>query len=157
MNNRLSESTTEMLTCIACLDPKDSFSQFDIGKILYLAKLYPEDFSLTDRIALENHLPTYIQNVRNEFSMIQDLESLAKKMVETGKHRVFILVYRLIELTLVLPVMTASVERVFSAMKIIKTDLRNKIGDKWMNNSLIVYIENEIFTTIENEQILQHF
>ncbi|XP_042460249.1 zinc finger MYM-type protein 1-like [Zingiber officinale] len=123
MNNRFSELSTEVLTCIACLDPKDSFPQFNIG----------------------------------EFSIIEDLGSLAKKMVETGKNTVFSLVYRLIELTLILPVVIASVERVFSAMKIIKTDLRNRMGDEWMNDSLVVYIEKDIFATIENEQILQHF
>ncbi|XP_042437182.1 uncharacterized protein LOC122023161 [Zingiber officinale] len=157
MSNRFSESSTEVLTCIACLDPKDSFSQFDIGKLLHLAELYPEDFSLTDRAILEDQLETYIQNVRGEFSMTKDLGSLAKKMVETGKNTIFPLVYRLIELALVLPVATASVERVFSAMKIIKTDLRNRMGDEWMNDSLVVYIEKDIFATIENEQILQHF
>ncbi|XP_042387989.1 uncharacterized protein LOC121980087 [Zingiber officinale] len=157
MNNRFSESSTEVLTCIVCLDPKDSFSQFNISKLLRLAELYPEDFSLTDRVILEDQLETYIQNVRGEFSMIEDLGSLAKKMVETGNNTVFSLVYRLIELALVLPVATASVERVFSAMKIIKTDFRNRMGDEWMNDSLIVYIEKDIFATIENEQILQHF
>ncbi|XP_047309746.1 zinc finger MYM-type protein 1-like [Impatiens glandulifera] len=81
--------------------------------ILYLTELYPEDFSLTDRIVLENQLQTYIQNEQNEFSMIQDLESLAMKMVKTGKHIVFTLVYRFIELALVLPVTTASVEGSF--------------------------------------------
>ena len=35
-----------------------------------------------------------------------------------------------IELTLILPVATVSVERIFSAMKIIKTDLRNKVSDE---------------------------
>ncbi|XP_042387988.1 zinc finger MYM-type protein 1-like [Zingiber officinale] len=79
------------------------------------------------------------------------------KLVETEKHLVFPLVYRMIELALVLPVATASVERVFSAMKTVKTDLRNRMGDEWMNDSLVVYIEKDIFSTIENEQILQHF
>ncbi|XP_042396589.1 uncharacterized protein LOC121986707 [Zingiber officinale] len=126
-------------------------------KLLHLAELYPEDFSLTDRAILEDQLETYIQNVRGEFSMIEDLGSLAKKMVETGKNTIFPLIYCLIELALVLPVATASVERVFSAMKIIKTDLRNRMGDEWMNDSLVIYIEKDIFATIENEQILQHF
>ena len=40
------------------------------------------------------------------------------------------LVYRLIELTLILPVATTTVERIFSAMSIVKTDLRNKMGDE---------------------------
>ncbi|XP_042387857.1 uncharacterized protein LOC121979949 [Zingiber officinale] len=157
MSNRFSESSTEVLTCIACLDPKNSFSQFDIGKLLHLAELYSEDFSLTDRAILEDQLETYIQNVRGEFSMIEDLGSLAKNMVEMSKNTIFPLIYRLIKLTLVLPVATASVEKVFSAMKIIKTDLRNRMGDAWMNDSLVVYIEKDIFATNENEQILQHF
>jgi hypothetical protein len=38
------------------------------------------------------------------------------------------LVYQLIELTLILPVAIATVERIFSAMSIIKTDLRNRMG-----------------------------
>ena len=40
------------------------------------------------------------------------------------------MVYRLVELALLLPVATASVERVFSAMKAVKTDLRNRMGDE---------------------------
>ncbi|XP_042410095.1 uncharacterized protein LOC121999483 [Zingiber officinale] len=113
MNNQFSKSSMEELTYIACLDPKDSFSQFDIGKLLHLAELYLEDFSLTDRVILENQLETYIQNVRGEFSMMEDLGSLAKKIVETGKNTIFSLVYRLIEIALVLPVATAFVERGF--------------------------------------------
>ncbi|XP_042455096.1 zinc finger MYM-type protein 1-like [Zingiber officinale] len=109
MNNPFSESSTELL---------------------HLAELYPGDFSLTDRVILEDQLETYIQNVRCEFSMIEDLGSLAKKMVETSKNTIFSLVYHLIELALVLLVATASVERFFSTMKIIKTNLRNRMGDE---------------------------
>ena len=60
-------------------------------------------------------------------------------------------------MTLFLPVATTSVERVFSAMKAVKTDLRNRMGDEWLNDSLVVYIENEIFDSIDNELILNHF
>jgi len=67
------------------------------------------------------------------------------------------LVYRLIELTLILPVATASVERVFSAMSLIKTDLRNKMGDEWVNDLMICYVEKEIFRSITNEKIIQRF
>ncbi|XP_027120533.2 uncharacterized protein [Coffea arabica] len=48
MNNRFSEVSTELLSCIACLDPKSSFSQFNVQKLLRLADLYPEDFSSRD-------------------------------------------------------------------------------------------------------------
>ncbi|KAJ9549391.1 hypothetical protein OSB04_021934 [Centaurea solstitialis] len=43
-----------------------------------------------------------------------------------------------IKLVLVLPVTTALVERSFSAIKVVKNRLRNKMGDKWMNDCLDV-------------------
>jgi hypothetical protein len=52
-----------------------------------------------------------------------------------------------------LPVATATVERAFSAMKIIKTYLRNKMGDEWM----ICYIERGIFASLEDRQIIEHY
>ena len=60
-------------------------------------------------------------------------------------------------MTLLLPVATISVERVFSAMKVVKTDLRNRMRGEWLNDSLVVYIENEIFDSIDNELILNRF
>jgi hypothetical protein len=79
------------------------------------------------------------------------------KMVKTDRHTVFPLVYRLFELALILPVATATVERTFSTMKIIKTDLRNKMGDEWMGHCMICYIERDIFASIEDHQIIEHY
>ena len=76
-------------------------------------------------------------------------------MITTGMNRSYPLVYRLIELTLILPVATASVERVFSAMSLIKTDLQNKMGDEWLNDLMICYTEKEVFRSISNEKIMQ--
>ena len=47
-------------------------------------------------------------------------------------------------LVLTLPVATATVERSFSAMKYVKNELRNQIGDQWMNDCLVVYIEKDV-------------
>jgi hypothetical protein len=71
-------------------------------------------------------------------------------MVQSDKHVVFPLIYRLIELALILPVATTSVERAFSAMNIIKTELQNKTGDEWLNHRMVCYIEREIFTSIDD-------
>ncbi|XP_025806923.1 uncharacterized protein LOC112885543 [Panicum hallii] len=83
--------------------------------------------------------------------------SLAVKMVETERHIIFPLVYRLIELALLLPVATTSVERVFSVMKIIKTERRNKMDDDWLNDLMICYNEKEIFKGIDDEAIMKRF
>ena len=72
-------------------------------------------------------------------------------------HKDFGLVYRLIELALILPVATATVERAFSAMKIIKTELRTKMGNDWLNHRMVCYIERDIFASIKDEDILYHF
>jgi AMMECR1 domain-containing protein len=118
-----------------------------------------EDFSLDDPKAIKDQLATFIIHVRilEEFIVCHDLASLAIKMVELKRHIVFPLVYRLIELAMLLPVATASVEGAFSAMKIIKIELRNKMSDGWLNDLMVVYIEREIFKEIDLESIKNAF
>ncbi|KAL7258692.1 hypothetical protein ACSBR1_004744 [Camellia fascicularis] len=78
-------------------------------------------------------------------------------MVEIGRDKVYPLVYLFLTLALILPVATVTLERVFSAMNIMKNRLRNRMGDKWMNNSLVVYIERDIFDDIDNDTIMERF
>ena len=47
-------------------------------------------------------------------------------------------------LALILPVATATVERAFLAMNIIKNRLRNQIRDQWMNDCLVTYINRRV-------------
>ena len=78
-------------------------------------------------------------------------------MVEMKKNVSYQLIYSLVTLALILLVATATVERAFSIMNIIKNRLRNQIGDQWMNNCLVTYIEKDIFKTIKCEKIMQRF
>ena len=78
-------------------------------------------------------------------------------IVLSDMHTSFPLVYRLVELALILPVATATVERAFSAMSIIKTGLRNKMGDDWMNHRMVCYIERDVFVSIEESKIIERF
>lgn len=77
--------------------------------------------------------------------------------METNKCKTFALVFKLLKLALLLPVATASVERVFSAMKIVKSHLRNKMGDQWLNDRLVTFIERDVLFTISTDVILAHF
>jgi hypothetical protein len=85
---------------------------------------------------LNAELFLYIDDVRHDdiFANIQTIAELSQKMVETRKHVTYHqkmvetrkhityhFVYRLLKLVLVLSVTTATVERCFSAIKIIKT------------------------------------
>ena len=78
-------------------------------------------------------------------------------MVEMKKNVSYSLVYSLVTLTSILIIATATVERAFSTMNIIKNRLRNQIGDQWMNDCLVTYIEKDIFKTINCEEIKQRF
>ncbi|KAL3577868.1 hypothetical protein D5086_019372 [Populus alba] len=159
LDDRFTETSMELLLCVACLSPNDSFSTFNKEKLIRLALFYPSEFSIVDLMVLGDQLDTYIIDLRgdDEFSGIEGIASLAEKMVKTKKNLIFPLVYMLIKLSLLLPVTTATVERVFSAMHIVKSRLRNKMGDKWMNDSLVVYIEKDIFDKIDNEAIMKRF
>lgn len=159
MNHRFNEVSSELLVCMAALNPRNNFSNFNVDKLVRLAEIYAADFTIADCLVLRNQLQSFILNIRRseEFVGCKDLPKVAEKMVQTGKNRSFPLVYRLIELILILPVATASVERVFSAMNYIKTDLHNKMGDEWLNDLMICYTEKELFRSISNEKIIQEF
>ncbi|XP_048427616.1 uncharacterized protein LOC125471344 [Pyrus x bretschneideri] len=113
--------------------PNDSFVAFDKEKLVRLAQMYPEDFTDRERSVLQDQLDIYIHFVRsdNDFSQLRRINELAKKIVDKGLHRTFAYVYLLVQLALVLSVATASVERAFSAMNIIKDPLCNKMRDQW--------------------------
>jgi hypothetical protein len=124
-----------------------------------LGDLYDQDFSVLDRAILREQLETYIIHVRRNAAFVtcEDIASLSIKMVQTEKHVVFPLVYKLIELALLLSVSTASVDRTFSAINIIKRELRNKIEDDWMNDLMIFYTEKDIFKSLDDETITRRF
>jgi hypothetical protein len=158
-NNRFNEENSELLMCMSALSPSDLFSHFDKEKLIHLAKFYPDDFVHNDMATLEYQLGLYIDNVQHDerFANLQSISDLAKLMVDTRKHLSYPLVYRLLKLALTLPVATATVERCFSAMKIVKSALRNKIGDEFLSFSLICYIEKEQLDTISNQIIVDRF
>ncbi|RXI02766.1 hypothetical protein DVH24_002844 [Malus domestica] len=73
------------------------------------------------------------------------------------RNRVHNHVYLLIALALVLPVATVLVERACSAINIVKTLLRNRMGDQWLSDIMVVYIESNFLSSIDNEAIMRHF
>ncbi|KAH9751300.1 TTF-type domain-containing protein [Citrus sinensis] len=132
LNNRFNEVNMELLLCLACLCPNDAFTAFDKDKLVRLAQFYPKDFSPIKLMALKTQLQIYIMDMRSstEFVELKGISDLAKRMVETKKDKVYPLVYLLVTLALILPVSTATVERTFSAMKFVKNELRNRMGDE---------------------------
>ena len=131
LNNCFLEVNTDLLICMACLNPSNSFVAFDKEKLIRLAKFYPSDFHGTDILTLGSQLQNYIFDMRSNelFLELQGVGELAEKLVKIGKHEIYQLVYLLAKLVLTIPVATVIVERSFSTIKYIKNELHNRMRD----------------------------
>jgi hypothetical protein len=136
----------KLLSCMAALNPSNSFASFDVHKVCRFAEFYPNNFSSSDLLRLEMQLDNYIDDKRraDSFQGINNLVDLSVKFVETNRHNVYDLVYLLLKLVLILPVATASVERAFS-MNFVKNRLRNRMNDGLLDDCLVTFIERDVF------------
>uniref|UniRef100_A0A8R7PKM9 HAT C-terminal dimerisation domain-containing protein n=1 Tax=Triticum urartu TaxID=4572 RepID=A0A8R7PKM9_TRIUA len=160
LNCRFSEQATEILILCNSLNPKDSFSSLNIDDVCSLAsKYYPADFSEQERNNLRCQLQHYELDVPTN-PRIQNLSSvgdLCQQLAKTGKSVDYYLIDRLIRLVLTLPVSTATTERAFSAMKVVKTRLQNKMEDMFLRDCLLIYIEKEIAVGFSTDAIIDEF
>ena len=108
-------SQVSLLQCVLCLSYAKSFAVFYVSKLLRMTGFYPNDFIDVSEVTLHHQLMNYITNVRSDgkFAKLKELSDFCAKLVETNKCNTFAMVYKLLKLTLLLPVATASVERVF--------------------------------------------
>jgi hypothetical protein len=159
LDSRFNETTSDLLVWSTALSPRESFHDFNLENLMSLAKLYPKDFDSGELRDLSHHLCLYIADVQTDdrFSNIQTIVDLSRILVETRKHLCYPLVYRLLKLVLVLPVATATVERCFSAMKIVKTYLRNCLNDESLSDNLICYVEKEEMKKVTNDPVVDRF
>ncbi|XP_042388013.1 zinc finger MYM-type protein 1-like [Zingiber officinale] len=157
LNTRFNESSVEFLSLSTTLDPKYSFDSINSDDICKLAKkFYPEDFTNQDIVALEYELVHYKLDVMQNLKT-STLVELCQQLTESGRSKVYIMLTRLIHLVLTLPVSTATTERAFSAMKHVKTALRNKMEDDFLEDCLTLYIERDLAKDIDIDSIIDEF
>ena len=85
------------------------------------------------------------------------IAELCRGLKETGKSNTYYFIDRFIRLVLTRLVSTSTAEQVFSAMKTIKTKLRNKMEDEFLTDNLLVYIEKEISESFNSYLIFDDF
>ena len=88
---------------------------------------------------------------------MSSITDLCQELVKTKKLKIYQLIDRLIRFILTFSISTATTERVFSAMKIVKTRLRNRMEDDFLANYLIVYIEKKIAEKFTIDMIIDDF
>ncbi|KAI9160865.1 hypothetical protein LWI28_012255 [Acer negundo] len=160
LNNRFSKQTIELLTLSMALSPVDVFKSFDVNDICTLAnKFYYEDFSKNDIEDLKRQLSHYRLDVLgcSKFQNLASLSELCQCLAETKMSEHYTLIDKLIRLVLTLPISIATAERAFSAMKLVKTPLRNKMDGNFLTNCMVIYIEREIADIIDLDSIIDEF
>lgn len=133
---------------------------FQIERICSLAeKFYPDDFTAQDMHYLRSQLEHYKLDVTRDpkFQNLSTVSELLRQLVESNKSQNYHLIERLIRLVLTLPVTTATTERAFSAMKIVKTQLRNRMEEEYLADSMVLYIERELAGTINTDAVIDDF
>ncbi|XP_073064150.1 uncharacterized protein [Primulina eburnea] len=160
INVRFNEDAVELLMLSSALNPQnayDSLRYLDICKLV--EKFYPQDFTSDEKERLEMQLKHYEHNVviGLYYKSLSTLSKLCQWLVKTKKADIYDLVFRVIVLVLTLPVSTATTERSFSAMNIVKTRLRSKMEDAFLSDALMIFIEREIAKNICIDTIIEDF
>ncbi|CAL1406910.1 unnamed protein product [Linum trigynum] len=160
LGSRFNDRVVELLKLSSSLNPRDGFKTFDIDAICKLAReYYPLDFSDDDIDTLKFQLKMFQVNIPN-YPYLEKLSSIAdlcKELASTRLGKEYSLIDRLIRLLLTLPVSTATGEHAFSAMKIVKNRLRNKMNDDFLADSLVIFIERMIAKNFRLYDILSDF
>jgi len=160
LNNRFNEHAVKLLVLSSMFDPRNSRLSFNIDDACLLVReFYSNDFTEYEKDLLRVQLQHYEVGILQhlEFQNLCTLSDLCQWMAKSRKALIYPLIDRLIRLILTLPVSTATTERAFSAMSIVKSELRNKMEDDFLTNSLTVFIEREIARNISTESIIDGF
>ncbi|XP_024178762.2 zinc finger MYM-type protein 1-like [Rosa chinensis] len=160
LNRRFSDQTSKLLILSSTLDPRDNFINFKTEGACNLAKkYYPEDFVDSEMFALELECAYYEKDMRSDpkFQNLESISDLCRMLVQTKKSEFFPMLYKLICLVLTISVSTATTERVFSVMNIIKNKLRNMMEDEFLGDCMVLHIEKEYAEFIDNESVIKEF
>ena len=87
----------------------------------------------------------------------EKLGDLAKEIYQFELHEQLPQVSKLVNLALTIPLTVCSAERSFSALKRIKTRLRNTMGDKRLSDLAVIAIEIRLVETLDIEIIIDRF
>ncbi|KAM5586362.1 zinc finger MYM-type protein 1, partial [Rosa sericea] len=160
LDSRFTDNSLELLILSATFDPRDNFRSFKCEDVCNLAlRFYPHDFTSYDMLALDMECGYFLADIQRDprFANTTTVSDLCRRLVESRKSAFFPMIYRLICLVLTLPVSTATTERAFSSMTIIKSKLRNKMEDEFFDDLMVVYIEKEFADSIDNDSVIAEF
>ncbi|KAL9668111.1 hypothetical protein QQ045_002486 [Rhodiola kirilowii] len=139
LNNRFNDDTVELIILSSTLDPKELRTTLRVDDICKLVdKFYPINFDEDERISLCMEL----QHLKlPDFNTLIEISELCQWLTRTRKSNMFPLIYKVITFIMTLLVFTATNERSFSRMNIVKNALRNNMKDDFLYDCLVINVE----------------
>ena len=150
----------ELLRLSSALESREALKSFRSSDLCLLVEnFYPQDFTDYDKQVLKKELYHFEHSVVQdpEFKELKSLSELSQWLVRTRNSEHYKLMYRIVRLVLTLPVSTATTERAFLAIKIVKTNLRNRMENDFLTDFLMLYIEKDIASTFSLDSIVDDF
>ena len=126
-----------------------------LEKALAFVHLYEKDIS----ISFSKEILSFRSSFRHEIETSSSIRELADLLI-IKNHFIsssFPEVCTAFLLFLTIPVTTASAERSFSKLKLIKTYLRNSMGQERLNNLAILSIENSMARNLNFDDVINTF
>jgi hypothetical protein len=153
MDKRFSDSNCLVMKGIQCCPTDDNFAQ--IACIKPFAEIYGSDI---DDLAHELHqAKRLLERSAQDTNFIKPSTLLSFLSFLTPFKEAFHELHRLCKIAVSLPVSTASCERSFSALRQIKTYVRNSMIETRLSAIAILAIENERAQLLKVDDILDVF
>ena len=152
LNERFSNNAFAIFEGVSALNPKSpSFLNYD--KLINMA----EHYGITDKnLKVELHQVQRLLDRKKEKDQIVNSTLEFSTLLEPYRDA-FIDLYRLVCIAVTLPVTSASCERSFSALKIIKTYLRSTSGNERTSNIAVLSINEERTKQLNVDTIINAF
>ena len=160
MNNIFNEQAIDLLTLSCSLSHEDKYKTFDVDTICTLIEnYYPMHFSDHEKINLPFHLRHFLFDDRQSSTLknLSTSQEWCSCLASTRQTKKYLLIDKLLRLIFTLLVSIATTKRSFSAIKIIKSKLRNKMRHGFLAYNKSVYIKREISARISSESIIDDF
>jgi hypothetical protein len=144
---------------MGALSPAKKFEDWDRDKAEKLTALmghYSDDFNVDDASALKVELKSFPTDMKRHFKG-SSLEDLSVYLVDTERVSHYPVLYRLIVLVLTLPVSTATGERAFSKMNLIKDFLRSSMGQDFLRALMMLGIEKSMAKQVSEDDVIERY
>ena len=156
MERRFNREALKAIDEITALDPSNQFEAYSEEKLLSFASNFPADIPNDQELTTELKLFMNYA-VQGNFTSCNTVQDMYKSLVTNRLCDAFPLVSCLYKLALTLPVTTATNERTFSLLKIVKTRLRSTMSDPHLSNLCVLSFERELTSKLDSHAIVNVF